>query len=175
MDSNRDFARRIEALENRYDEQFAIVFDAIKRLIAEDDGRKARPRCSIGFLARGNPHRVDQCRADGGVAMGVGGEQIHLRGIADIYINMFLQPGSSSGLQANRCIGSDAFVERDRQSPALLAEHQAICLRGFPVISGVEVVVCRGLGGMFAAGLRRCRQVKKQDKPLLLVIGRHAR
>ena len=50
MDSNRNLARRIEALEKRYDEQFATVFDAIKRLIAEDDSRKSRPKRSIGFL-----------------------------------------------------------------------------------------------------------------------------
>lgn len=50
MDSNRDLARRIEALERRYDEQFASVFDAIKRLVAEDEGRKARPKRRIGFL-----------------------------------------------------------------------------------------------------------------------------
>ncbi len=50
MDSNRDLARRIEAMEKRYDEQFASVFDAIKRLIAEDEGRKTRPKRSIGFL-----------------------------------------------------------------------------------------------------------------------------
>lgn len=51
MDSNRNLARRIDALEKRYDEQFAVVFDAIKRLIANDDGRKSRPRRGIGFLA----------------------------------------------------------------------------------------------------------------------------
>ena len=50
MDSNRDLARRIEALESRYDEQFAAVFDAIKRLIAEDETRKARPKRGSGFL-----------------------------------------------------------------------------------------------------------------------------
>ena len=50
MDSNRDLARRIEAMEKRYDEQFASVFDAIKRLIAEDQGRKARPKRGIGFI-----------------------------------------------------------------------------------------------------------------------------
>jgi hypothetical protein len=50
MDSNRDLARRIEAMEKRYDEQFASVFDAIKRLIAEDEGRKTRPKRSIGFF-----------------------------------------------------------------------------------------------------------------------------
>lgn len=51
MDSNRDLARRIEALEKRYDEQFATVFDAIKRLIAEDHIRKVRPKRGIGFLS----------------------------------------------------------------------------------------------------------------------------
>jgi len=48
MDSNRDLARRIEAMETRYDEQFSQVFDAIKQLISEDKSRKAKP--PIGFL-----------------------------------------------------------------------------------------------------------------------------
>jgi hypothetical protein len=48
MDSNRDLARRIDALEARYDEQFSAVFDAIKQLITDDKQRKSkRP---IGFL-----------------------------------------------------------------------------------------------------------------------------
>ena len=51
MDSNRRLARKIEAMENKYDEQFAVVFDAIKRLIAEDDARRASPRRRIGFIA----------------------------------------------------------------------------------------------------------------------------
>ena len=51
MDSNRQLARKIEALEEKYDEQFAIVFDAIKRLIAEDDARKLVPKRRIGFVA----------------------------------------------------------------------------------------------------------------------------
>ena len=50
MDSNRDLSRKIEAMEKKYDEQFAVVFDAIKRLIAEDQARKVRPRQRIGFL-----------------------------------------------------------------------------------------------------------------------------
>ena len=50
MDSNRQLARKIEALEEKYDEQFAIVFDAIKRLISEDDARKAVPKRRIGFV-----------------------------------------------------------------------------------------------------------------------------
>ena len=48
MDSNRDLARRIEAMETHYDEQFSQVFDAIKQLIAEDKTRKAKP--PIGFF-----------------------------------------------------------------------------------------------------------------------------
>ena len=51
MDSNRHLARKIEALEKKYDEQFAVVFDAIKRLIAEENGRKALPQRRIGFIA----------------------------------------------------------------------------------------------------------------------------
>jgi hypothetical protein len=50
MDSNRELARKIERMEKKYDEQFAVVFDAIKRLIAEDDARKSQPRRRIGFL-----------------------------------------------------------------------------------------------------------------------------
>ncbi len=49
MDSNHDLARKIEAMEDKYDEQFAVVFDAIKQLIAEDTGRKAQPKRRIGF------------------------------------------------------------------------------------------------------------------------------
>lgn len=45
MDSNRDLARKIEALEKRYDEQFAAVFAAIKQLIAPP----APSRKQIGF------------------------------------------------------------------------------------------------------------------------------
>ena len=45
MDSNRDLARKIEALEKKYDEKFAAVFSAIKRLIAEP----APTRKQIGF------------------------------------------------------------------------------------------------------------------------------
>lgn len=48
MDSNRDLARRIEAMETLYDEQFSAVFDAIKQLVADDHKRKDRR--PIGFL-----------------------------------------------------------------------------------------------------------------------------
>jgi hypothetical protein len=51
MDSNRHLARKIEAMEKKYDEQFAVVFDAIKRLIAEDGSGKANPKRRIGFIS----------------------------------------------------------------------------------------------------------------------------
>src|SRR4029077_14072873 len=50
MDSNRRLARKIEAMEKKYDEQFAVVFDAIKQLIAEDQTKKAQPKRRIGFI-----------------------------------------------------------------------------------------------------------------------------
>jgi flagellar capping protein FliD len=50
MDSNRDLARKIEAMEMRYDEQFSTIFDAIKQLISDDQTRKAKSKRSIGFL-----------------------------------------------------------------------------------------------------------------------------
>jgi hypothetical protein len=51
MDSNRQLARKIEAMEKKYDEQFTVVFEAIKRLIAEDDARRASPKRGIGFVS----------------------------------------------------------------------------------------------------------------------------
>src|SRR6266480_2268355 len=45
MDTNRDLARKIEALEKKYDEQFAVVFEAIKELITPPSPPKKR----IGF------------------------------------------------------------------------------------------------------------------------------
>ena len=45
MDSHRELARTIEGLEKKYDEQFAVVFEAIKRLIAPPDP----PKRQIGF------------------------------------------------------------------------------------------------------------------------------
>ena len=47
MDSNRLLAEKIESLEKKYDEQFRVVFDAIKQLIAEDK----KPKRKIGFHA----------------------------------------------------------------------------------------------------------------------------
>lgn len=45
MDSNRLLAEKINALERKYDEQFRVVFDAIKQLIQEE----SKPKREIGF------------------------------------------------------------------------------------------------------------------------------
>lgn len=45
MDSNADLARKIEDLEKKYDEQFSVVFAAIKQLITPPEPSKPR----IGF------------------------------------------------------------------------------------------------------------------------------
>ena len=50
MDSNRDLARKIEAMEKKYDEHFTVVFDAIKQLIADDQTKKGQPKRRIGFI-----------------------------------------------------------------------------------------------------------------------------
>ena len=43
---NKDLARRLEALEKKYDVQFKVVFDAIRELMKPPESKK-RP---IGFL-----------------------------------------------------------------------------------------------------------------------------
>ena len=45
MDTNRDLARKIDAVEKKYDERFAVVFEAIKQLISPPP----QPRKQIGF------------------------------------------------------------------------------------------------------------------------------
>jgi len=45
LQANADLARKLAALERRYDEQFKIVFDAIRRLVAPPEPNRRR----IGF------------------------------------------------------------------------------------------------------------------------------
>ena len=45
MQSNKELAAKIRELENKYDQQFKIVFDAIRQLI-QQESKKAEP---IGF------------------------------------------------------------------------------------------------------------------------------
>jgi hypothetical protein len=44
--SHEDLKRKIAAMEKRYDEQFQIVFEAIKQLIVEDE----KPKKKIGYV-----------------------------------------------------------------------------------------------------------------------------
>jgi hypothetical protein len=48
MASNADLARKLNTLEKKYDDQFKVVFDAIRRLMAPPD----KPRRRIGFEVR---------------------------------------------------------------------------------------------------------------------------
>ena len=45
MDTNRDLARKMDAIEKKYDQQVAVVFEAIKQLIAPPPAVKKQ----IGF------------------------------------------------------------------------------------------------------------------------------
>lgn len=46
LETNKELAQKIEQLENKYDKQFKIVFDAIKQLLIQEDKVKTEP---IGF------------------------------------------------------------------------------------------------------------------------------
>lgn len=46
--THKDLARKLEALEKRYDAQFKVVFDAIRELMARPEPRKRK----IGFLVK---------------------------------------------------------------------------------------------------------------------------
>jgi hypothetical protein len=46
--THKDLARKLEALERRYDAQFKVVFDAIRELMAPPEPRKRK----IGFLVK---------------------------------------------------------------------------------------------------------------------------
>ncbi|MCP4459511.1 MAG: ORF6N domain-containing protein [Cytophagales bacterium] len=50
MDTNKELAAEIEKLETKYDEKFQIVFNAIKKLIHQEN----EPREAIGFKSKKN-------------------------------------------------------------------------------------------------------------------------
>ena len=52
MDGNSKLAQKIEDLEKKYDEQFALVFEVIKQLVEDEQERKQQPPRQIGFHAR---------------------------------------------------------------------------------------------------------------------------
>ena len=47
--SNADLARKLAALEDKYDEQFKVVFDAIRELMAKPDPIRPKHGRQIGF------------------------------------------------------------------------------------------------------------------------------
>lgn len=49
--SHADLARKLEALEKKYDQQFRVVFDAIRELMAPP----VKPRRKIGFETKPEP------------------------------------------------------------------------------------------------------------------------
>ena len=49
--SNAQLARKMDALEKKYDAQFKVVFDAIRQLMAPPEPRKRK----IGFLVEDKP------------------------------------------------------------------------------------------------------------------------
>ena len=49
LSSHKDLARRLDNLEKKYDDQFRVVFDAVRQLMAPPT---RKPRRQIGFHAR---------------------------------------------------------------------------------------------------------------------------
>lgn len=48
MSAHKDLARKLEALEKKYDAQFKVVFDAIRELMTPPDPKKRK----IGFIVK---------------------------------------------------------------------------------------------------------------------------
>ena len=48
LSTHEDLKKKIEAMEKKYDQQFQIVFEAIKQLLETE----SKPRKRIGFTAR---------------------------------------------------------------------------------------------------------------------------
>lgn len=46
LDTHKDLKRKIEAMEKKYDENFKIVFEAIKQLFDEEE----KPKVKIGYI-----------------------------------------------------------------------------------------------------------------------------
>jgi phage regulator Rha-like protein len=48
LSTHKDLKRKIESMEKKYDQQFQVVFEAIKQLLSEED----KPKKKIGFTVR---------------------------------------------------------------------------------------------------------------------------
>jgi hypothetical protein len=51
--THKDLARKLDALEKKYDSQFRVVFDAIRQLMAPPEPKKRK----MGFLVEEKPAR----------------------------------------------------------------------------------------------------------------------
>jgi CRISPR/Cas system-associated exonuclease Cas4 (RecB family) len=49
IDGNRELARKVAKMESEYDEQFAVVFKAIRELM-DDKASPPKPKRKIGFI-----------------------------------------------------------------------------------------------------------------------------
>ena len=48
LSTHEDLKRKIESMEKKYDQQFQIIFEAIKQLLSEED----KPKKKIGFTVK---------------------------------------------------------------------------------------------------------------------------
>lgn len=47
--THKNLARKLEEMEKKYDQQFKVVFEAIKRLITAHDNGPEKPKRRMGF------------------------------------------------------------------------------------------------------------------------------
>ena len=59
LPSNAQLARKLDALEKKYDAQFKVVFDAIRQLMTPPEP----PKRKIGFLLKERAAPMEECRA----------------------------------------------------------------------------------------------------------------
>ena len=59
MATHKDLAKKLEALENKYDSQFKVVFDAIRQMMTPPEPKKRK----IGFLVKERAAKYGRLRA----------------------------------------------------------------------------------------------------------------
>src|SRR5262249_14084159 len=65
--THKDLARKLEALEKRYDAQFKVVFDAIRKLMAPPEPKKTKDRISGEGTSRAVRKSVERLFFDFGI------------------------------------------------------------------------------------------------------------
>lgn len=53
--ANKDLAKKLDSLEQKYDKQFAVVFDAIRKLMAPPPSKPMIERKKMGYRRKGEP------------------------------------------------------------------------------------------------------------------------